>query len=89
MAVYRVRRSGVDKKRQTEVILKILEANQVLHLELQIVRFWWPKNAEKPGPQGTAKTTSTLIVELLTPEGVNEVVAKGIVGGGSLLKCEK
>ena len=27
VAVYRVRRSGVDKKRQTEVISKILEAN--------------------------------------------------------------
>ena len=39
VAVYRVRRSGVDKKRQTEVISKILEANQVLHPELQIVRF--------------------------------------------------
>ena len=40
LAVYRVRRSGVDKKRQTEVISKMLEANQVLYLELQIVRFW-------------------------------------------------
>ena len=39
VAVYRVRRSGVDEKRQTEVISKMLEANQVLHLELQIVRF--------------------------------------------------
>ena len=38
----------------------MLEANKVLYPELQIVRFWWPKNAEKPGPQGTAKTTSTL-----------------------------
>ena len=69
--------------------MKMLEANQVLHPELQIVRFWWLKNAEKPGPQGTAKTISTLVVELPTPEGVNEVVAKGIVGGGSLLKCER
>ena len=67
----------------------MLEANKVLHLELQIVRFWWLKNAEKPGPQGTAKTTSTLVVELLIPEGVNEVVAKGMVEGGSLLKCER
>ena len=40
VAVHRVRRSGVDKKRQTEVISKMLEANQVLYLELQIVRFW-------------------------------------------------
>ena len=67
----------------------MLEANQVLHLELQIVRFWWPKNAEKPGPQGTAKTTSTLVVELPIPEGVNEIVAKGIVRGGSLFKYER
>ena len=40
LAIHRVRRSGVDKKRQTEVISKMLEANQVLYLELQIVRFW-------------------------------------------------
>ena len=67
----------------------MLKANQVLHPELQIVRFWWLKNAEKPGPQGTAKTISTLVVELPIPEEVNEVVAKGIVGGGSLLKYER
>ena len=39
VAVYRVRRSGVDKKRQTEIISKMLEANKVLYPELQIVRF--------------------------------------------------
>ena len=39
LAVHGVRRSGADKKRQTEVISKMLEANQVLYLELQIVRF--------------------------------------------------
>ena len=32
---------------------------------------------------------STLVIELLIPEGVNEVVAKGIVGGRSLLKYER
>ena len=89
IAIYRVRRSSVDKKRQTKVILKILEANKVLYLELQIVRFQQLKNAEKPGPQGTAKTISTLVVELLIPKEVNEIVAKGIVGGGSLLKYER
>ena len=89
VAVYRVRRSDIDKKRQTEVISKILEANKVLYLELQIVRFQQLKNVEKPGPQETAKTISTLVVELLIPEGVNEVVAKRIVGGRSLLKYER
>ena len=89
IAIYRVWRSDVDKKRQTEVISKILEANKVLYLELQIVRFQQLKNAEKPGPQRTAKTISTLVVELLIQEGVNEVVAKGIVGGGNLFKYER
>ena len=32
---------------------------------------------------------STLVVELLIPEGVNEVVAKGIVEDRSLLKYER
>ena len=50
VAIYRVRKSGIDKKRQTEVILKILEANKVLYLKLQIVRFQQLKNVEKPGP---------------------------------------
>ena len=40
VVIYKVRRSGVDKKRQTEVISKMLEANKVFYLELQIVRFW-------------------------------------------------
>ena len=31
----------------------------------------------------------TLVVELLIPEEVNKIVAKGIVGGRSLLKYER
>ena len=89
VAIYRVRRSSIDKKRQIEVISKILEANKVLYLELQIVRFQQLKNVEKPGLQGTIKTISTLVIKLLISEGVNEVVAKGIVGGRSLFKYER
>ncbi len=39
--------------------------------------------------RGHEKIFSSLVIELSTPEGVNEIVQKGLVGGGSLLTCER
>ncbi|KAL9576043.1 MAG: hypothetical protein Q9212_007437 [Teloschistes hypoglaucus] len=80
VVVHGVRRAAIDIEKQEATITKIVEANQVLHPDLQIERVWWPAGASRLGPQGREKTASSLVLELVTPEEVNEVVRKGLVG---------
>ncbi|KAL9575997.1 MAG: hypothetical protein Q9212_007483 [Teloschistes hypoglaucus] len=81
VVVHGVRRAAINTERQTETIAKIVEANKVLHPGLQVDRVWWPASASRPGPSGYEKTASSLVLELVTPEEVNEVVRKGAGGG--------
>lgn len=87
--VHGVRRAAVDIEKQDSTIAKIIEANRVLHPTLQVERVWWSIGASRPNRQGNEKIASSLILELITPEAVNEVVKKGLVGAGSLLTCER
>lgn len=60
-----------------------------MHPDLQVIRVWWPKFARKEDEFGRTKAFSSVIIELASPEGVNEVVTKGLVSGGNLLHCTR
>ena len=66
-----------------------MRQNEKYYSFLVIFKVSWPKWTNNPREDGTPKEYFSLLVELSTPEAVNEVVEKSLVEGYQLKTCTR
>ena len=72
--VYRIRITLVDCSKQDKAIRQILGQNRHLSNKIKILHIQWPKK-----PLRLGKTTTYLIINVVTPKQANTLIDKGLL----------
>ena len=83
--IYNIRIEAINEKDQGAAIEALKEVNRVLYLQLDIVKVEWPPGAYRKNNDRGDKRFFLLIVEVTSPEAVNQLIDEGLAFEGSIL----